>query len=109
LSKFYYFSVLQIQYDYAVTTVIFAILQDFINKSEIKVYDALLIHPTLALFEVFKTLDSRGCFVMHSNSNSEFIKTLYRDYLIEFVEMERLINSKVSSRGKIKEVIIRNY
>jgi len=62
-----------------------------------------------ALLEVFKTLDSRGCFVMHSNSNSEFIKTLYRDYLIEFVEMERFINSKSSGRGKIKEIIVRNY
>jgi DNA adenine methylase len=46
---------------------------------------------------------------MHSNSNSDFIKSLYRDYLIEFVEMERLINSKASGRGKIKEVIVRNY
>lgn len=62
-----------------------------------------------ALFEAFKILDSKDCFLMHSNSNSDFIKTLYRDYLIEFVEMERFINSKSSGRGKIKEIIVRNY
>ena len=72
--------------------------------------EELFLEPDqIALFEVFKKLDSKGCFVMHSNSNSDFIKSLYRDYLIEFVEMERFINSKASGRGKIKEVIVRNY
>ncbi len=72
--------------------------------------EELFLEPEqIALFEAFKKLDSKGCFVMHSNSNSEFLKTLYHDYPIEFVEMERLINSKASGRGKIKEVIVRNY
>lgn len=63
----------------------------------------------IALFETFKALDSRGCFVMHSNSNADFIKSLYRDYLIELVEMERCINSQSSGRGRINEIITRNY
>jgi DNA adenine methylase len=71
--------------------------------------DVFLEAEQVALFETFKTLDSTGCFVMHSNSNSDFIKSLYRDYLVEFVEMERFINSKANGRGKIKEVIFRNY
>jgi len=37
-----------VYYNYAATTATFAILQDFINKSETKVYDASLVHPTLA-------------------------------------------------------------
>jgi len=71
--------------------------------------ESFLEPEQIALFEVFKKLDSKGCFVMHSNSNSDFIKSLYRDYLIEFVEMERFINSKSSGRGKIKEIVARNY
>lgn len=59
------------------------------------------------LCSIFNKLDKKGCFVLHSNSDTEFIKELYKDYKIEFVEMERLINSKASGRGKIREVLVR--
>lgn len=60
------------------------------------------------LLEVFEILDKRGCFVLHSNSDTEFIKDLYQGYNIDFVQANRFINSKSSGRGKISEVLIRN-
>ena len=61
------------------------------------------------LYEVFKELDKRGCFVMESNSDTNFIKKLYKDYKIDIVYMHRFINSKKEGRGKISEVVITNY
>ncbi len=60
------------------------------------------------LYGVFKELANRGASVMHSNSDTEFIKELYSGYYIEFVEVNRFINSKSSGRGKIREIIIRS-
>jgi len=71
--------------------------------------DIFLDNEQRELFEVFRELDKRECFVVHSNSDTEFIKNLYREYKIEFVEMERFINSKSSGRGKIREVIMTNH
>ena len=63
-------------------------------------------HERLA--KVFKELDEKGCFVMLTNHNTEFIRELYKDYLIEEISVKRMINSDSSNR-KGKEVIIRNY
>ncbi len=60
------------------------------------------------LFDVFQILDKKGCFVFHSNSDTEFIKNIYKKYDISFVEANRFINSKSSGRGKISEILIRN-
>lgn len=43
---------------------------------------------------------------MLSNSDTEFIKELYKNYQIDFVEMNRFINSKSGGRGKVKEVLV---
>ncbi len=59
------------------------------------------------LFDVFKTLADKNIFVMQSNSDTDFIKELYKKYSIEVVECNRFINSNASDRGKIQEVIIR--
>jgi DNA adenine methylase len=58
------------------------------------------------LFEVFNKLNEKGCSVLHSNSDTDFIKNLYRDFSIKEVQANRFINSKSSGRGKIKEVLI---
>ena len=60
------------------------------------------------LFNVFKTLDERGCKLLLSNSYNKFILELYHDYRIEFLNAKRAINSVASKRGKIKEVLILN-
>ena len=61
------------------------------------------------LFNVFKELDSKGCYVAHSNSDTKFIKELYKEYDINIVYANRFINSKSNGRGKITEVLVRNY
>ncbi len=61
------------------------------------------------LAELYKTLDKRGAKVMLSNSDSEFIKRLYKGYNVNFVKATRMINCNAEGRGKINEVVITNY
>lgn len=61
------------------------------------------------LRDLFTELDKRGCYVMLSNSASDFIKDLYKDYRQEFVLAGRSINSKGNGRGKINELVVLNY
>lgn len=61
------------------------------------------------LREVFAALDRRGCKLMLSNSDVEFIRGLYRDYRIDSVTAARAINRDASKRGRVSEVVVRNY
>tara|TARA_Y100000310_G_scaffold317650_1_gene370742 strand:- start:292 stop:1140 length:849 start_codon:yes stop_codon:yes gene_type:complete len=61
------------------------------------------------LAEIFKKLDKKGCKVMLSNSDTKFIKDLYKDYNITKVKATRMINCNAKNRGKINEVVVRNY
>jgi len=60
------------------------------------------------LFEVFDALTDRGVKLVQSNSDTDFIKDLYKKYDIQIVNANRFINSKSNNRGKITEVLIRN-
>jgi len=62
-----------------------------------------------ALKAVFKALAERDCHVMLSNSDTPLIRKLYKGFRIESVLVSRAINCKGDKRGKISEVIIRNY
>ncbi len=62
----------------------------------------------IELFKVFKKLDKKDIFVVHSNSDTEFIKNLYGEFHIEEIQANRFINSKSSGRGKISEVLVKN-
>ena len=62
----------------------------------------------IRLFNVYKNLDERGCKLMLSNSYSDFILDLYKDYQINILYAKRAINSDGSKRGKIKELLITN-
>lgn len=55
------------------------------------------------------SLTEKNINFMLSNSSTDFILDLYRDYSIQKVNAVRLINSKVSCRGAVKEVIVTNY
>lgn len=70
---------------------------DFLDKEQEK------------LCEVFKELDKRGCLVMLSNSDTDFIKNLYTDFNISFVKATRMINCDATKRGKINEIVVTNY
>jgi DNA adenine methylase len=61
------------------------------------------------LCQTFKNLDKKNIKLALSNSNTEFIKNIYRDFNIHVLEAKRTINSNSKKRGKIKELLITNY
>jgi len=61
------------------------------------------------LRDVFKALDRRGCKLMLSNSDVPFIRGLYGDFNVETVAAPRAINCDATKRGKVSEVVVRNY
>ncbi|MBN2734872.1 MAG: DNA adenine methylase [Methanomicrobiaceae archaeon] len=54
-------------------------------------------------------LNDHGIKFLLSNSATDFIKDLYKDYTITTVKAKRAINSIASKRGEIDEVLVRNY
>ncbi|MGV8169054.1 MAG: DNA adenine methylase [Candidatus Nanoarchaeia archaeon] len=64
-------------------------------------------HENLA--KVFDELSKRGCLCMESNSDTNFVKNLYKKYSMKTVMAKRLINCRAEGRGVIKEVVIMNY
>lgn len=60
----------------------------------------------LRLRDYFKKLDEKGVYVILSNSSSEFIKEIYKEFQIVEVLCSRNINSKGNKRGKISELLI---
>lgn len=61
------------------------------------------------LFKLCVRLHKRGVRFMLSNSSAPFVKQLYQRFHIEEVFATRAINSKAGARGRIPELIIRNY
>lgn len=61
------------------------------------------------LAKTFRELDKKGVNVMLSNSDTDFIKNLYKGYNLNFVKATRMINCDATKRGKINEVVITNY
>lgn len=57
---------------------------------------------------LFQELDRRGCYLLLSNSDCQFIRRLYKKQIIETVYALRAINCKGEGRGKISEVLIMN-
>lgn len=70
--------------------------------------DIFLDDEQKRLFYVFEKLSQKSLHVMLSNSDTKFTKELYKEYKIDFVEMNRFINSKSAGRGKIKEILVRS-
>lgn len=65
-------------------------------------------HQT-ALADIARRLHARGVLVMLSNSDTPFIRDLYRDFNLHEVQAARAINSKATRRGKITELVITSY
>jgi len=82
-----------------------------LNKTSFTTYtkDKFLDEEQKELKEVFNKLDKKKCKVMLSNSDAKFIKDLYKDYNISFVKATRMINCNASKRGKINEIVVKNY
>ena len=63
------------------------------------------------LFHVFQELNRRGCLIIMSNSNTEFNRTLYKDYNVQAFSTRSTITR---NRGKTvellpNELVIRNF
>ncbi|APT92091.1 modification methylase [Corynebacterium phocae] len=54
-------------------------------------------------------LNERGVKFLLSNSATDFIQELYADFTVEIVHATRAVNSVASKRGKVPEVLVRNY
>jgi len=63
-------------------------------------------HECLA--KMFQELDRKGCTVVLTNSDTEFVRNLYNGYVIEHVTTSRMINCKGDKRGDFPELIISN-
>jgi DNA adenine methylase len=63
------------------------------------------------LYEIFKSLDKRGCKVLLSNSETSFTRELYREFSANTVDVQalRTINCKGAKRTGHRELLIRNY
>jgi DNA adenine methylase len=74
--------------------------------------EAFLEKQQIELRDTFLQLHNKGCFVMLSNSDSDFINEIYSGFdsiKINKIFASRSINSKASGRGKITEVLVTNY
>ena len=60
------------------------------------------------LYEKCRALNKKGVYFI-SNSDSDFIKNLYKFFSIDIVNAPRSINCKSDSRQGANEVLIRNY
>ncbi len=63
----------------------------------------------IRLKKVCDKLDHKGIRFLLSNSATDFIKELYKDYHIEIIQAKRTVNSKADGRGAIDEVLVMNY
>lgn len=63
----------------------------------------------IRLKNVCDSLDKRGINFMLSNSSTEFIRDLYKEYRIIPVNARRNVNSDGENRGEVEEVLVINY
>ncbi len=63
----------------------------------------------LRLRDFFKEMNNKGAFLLLSNSDVPLVYELYSDFIIETVQIQRLISSKKETRGTFNEVLVRNY
>ena len=61
------------------------------------------------LRDVCDELDSMGVKFLLSNSDTKLVNELYENYNIKRVFASRQINANADVRGKITEVLVRNY
>jgi DNA adenine methylase len=61
------------------------------------------------LARVFAKLAGRGVSVMLSNSDTPEVRGLYAGFRIDRVAAARSVNSKPDRRGKVAEIVVRNY
>ncbi len=71
--------------------------------------DGFDMNMQFKLREVCDELDSMGVMFMLSNSDTKFVNELYSNYEIKKVFASRAVNANAEGRGKVTEVLVRNY
>lgn len=72
-----------------------------------KIFD---VNDHIRLKKVIDDLTKRNVYVMHTNSNTDFVLDLYKEYHIQKISTNRFINSDPNNRKKEQyEVLIKNY
>ena len=61
------------------------------------------------LANVFAELSVRGVKVLLSNSMTDFVNELYKEFRIEVVYANRAVNSRADRRGKVSEALVCNF
>lgn len=61
------------------------------------------------LADTYDKLSKAGVKCLLSNSDTEFIRSLYKNYNIISVKAKRAINSNAAGRGKVNEVLVKNW
>ncbi|WP_350343876.1 DNA adenine methylase [Proteinivorax tanatarense] len=63
----------------------------------------------IRLKEICDKLNKKGVKFLLSNSATDFIKELYKEYDIKIVKARRSVNSVASKRGEVEEILVKNY
>lgn len=63
----------------------------------------------IRLKETCDQLNKQGIKFLLSNSATDFVKELYKDYHLEIIQAKRAINSRADKRGEIDEVLVMNF
>ena len=71
--------------------------------------DGFGINEQRKLLDFLQEIDNRGAFFMLSNSYSDFTMDFYKEFNIDIIDVGRSINSRADKRGKVKEIIVRNF
>lgn len=61
------------------------------------------------LADVFRALNEKGVKVLLSNSDTKFTQDLYEGFTIDRVYATRRVNSRADRRGKVSELLVRNF
>ena len=80
------------------------------TSSFVSYTDMFLEEEQERLAKLFKKLNLKGVKVLQSNSNTPFIRELYKGFEIIELKAKRMINCKGEKRGEITELLIKgNY
>ena len=71
--------------------------------------DSFLQDGQVRLCETFKILESMGVKVLQSNSNTDFICDLYKDFELINIKARRAINFNGDKRGEVSELLIKGF
>jgi DNA adenine methylase len=63
----------------------------------------------ITLAAIYHTLSQQGVYCLLSNADTPLMHELYADYTIAIVTANRAINSQHTGRGRVNEVLIRNW